>query len=347
MNFWQLVVFHAKHILKNPAYVIMTFGLPLVMVIMFGVFSKSTGGFATQDLIIVNQSEAAQPILDRLPDEYDDFIETDFARAIEQLENREVASLYLIPENYPQDSIEIKSLNGQNEDLIFQTDWAKATQAYVEEKVLSEYDIESLDIPSKPEPVLNFASAEVGVDIQLITMMILIYMMFGGSVQTSVLGQLRKTGVLKRSIASNGNSWLVLGSILLGFSLATFLLASSASIIGAIITSVPLEDIGIVLIMIAAMSIFISGLMLCLFRYIRNEITLNIVSFIVVMILIFVPFAGQSISALEPFLFIFPFHLMMTALDTGQYHLYVPLVVLLGLILFTAGSFKVEQMVKR
>ncbi len=347
MNLWHLIVFHAKHILKNPVYVGMTFGLPLVMVIMFGVFTQSTNGLATQDFIIVNQSETAQPILKRLPDIYDALMESNYDKAIDQLENREVATLYVIPENYPQDPIEIKSLNGENEDIIFQGDWAKATQDYVEEQVLNDYGINQLAIPTKPEPVLNFASVEVGDNIKLISMMVLMYMLFGGSLQTWALGQLRKMGVLKRSIASNGNSWIVMGSILFGFSLATFLLASSASLIGAIVTSVPLKEIGIVIVQIAAMSIYISGLMLCLFRYIRNELTLNVISFLIMLVLIILPMAGSSNSVLEPFLFISPMHLMVTALDTGQYHLYVPLVILMGLILFTAGSFKVEQMIKR
>lgn len=349
MSVFNLAIFHAKRTMKRLDLMSLLLFFPLLFIFIFQGGDQSQLDLIAGDYLVLNQSDFVE---DRLVEELpaavlDQFVE-DSNRAFAYLEDREIAVLFYIPPAYPDQPMTAYSLNGENADPIFEAEMAAAIAASVEKETLRNWGVnpDQLYVQS-PEVDLQLAQSSPNHSLTFVAMMIMFYMLMAAGVLASDLNDLRASHVLKRSIAVNSNSWLVLGSPLLGYSLATLVYSYTAMVLGAWIEGVDIVDTLPLILLIFAMGVYVSGLTIFLFRYIRSKNIIGILTVILPILLIVLTFIEDLLPLLEGVEYLSPLYWLLDSLDTGQYTPHVPIVILMGLILFTAGSFKVERLVAR
>lgn len=353
MKFLQLTWFHFKRLVFNDyGLLLISFIFPLVIISgLIFVFTNDSGGAisAEDNFQVVNQSDfVTDNIYPQLSENYQTAFTQDEEAAFEQLDQVEISMVYVIPEDFSVDqpNIKVYSLNGTNKDVLFQSEFVGILAEYYKEDTLNSAGIEI--------ETVEVANAKVTQSYVLMDemLMITIFMtLFFAAYTTAIiagdLSKLRKSRVLTRSIVSNAKSWQILGSILSASALYNFLAGLLIILIIATVFSLSLSHSALILSLLFAFSIFNSGLTMFLFRILKNEAVIQIVGILISMVLVFTGInLGLLPESLEFIQYLSPFYWMFEAMDTGQIIPNIPIIILYGLVLFTAGSFKIEKIVK-
>ncbi|MBG9981159.1 hypothetical protein HZY91_08670 [Facklamia sp. DSM 111018] len=345
-NLSNLVFFHAKRLVSNLSFTSLTLFMPLVFIIFFAKVNESDSVAPTSEIAVINHSDwISQVVQAHMQEENTHYFTEDRSEAFQQLEERELAIVYEIPENYPEQSIIAYSLNGENRDPVWEADLIQSSHRAIEHQVLNHYQIDpaSLNIEAQ-QPTLNFMTKGIEDDLILMAIMITLYMGMGAMVTTADLEQLRSQQVLKRGITANSNSWLVLGSLLLGYSLAMLFNSFMTMLISCLVLNISLANLAPLLIIILSMAFFYNGLMIFLFRYIKDSRIILGFGFLIPTLMFIMTFIGKELDQFEMIKYLSPFHWVFQYIDRGDFWTTIPIVLLYAGVLFTAGSFKVERL---
>lgn len=348
LSFIRLTLFHAKRILKNMKFIGMTLIFPIVFIALFGVIFNGSDDITMTDLLVVNESDfVSESVISEMNQDGEIFIDNR-EEAIEQLEQGKISIVYTIPKNFPEEPITAHSLNGSNRDYVFENEFTSALLTQVENQVLEEHGIplETVDVAA-PSPKVEFSSNSFTHSLYLIGIFILIYMSFGAGITSTDLQSLRSQNVLKRSISANSSSWLVLGSVLSGYTLATLVTAFLSMVAGFIMLDIDFSYSLQMLPVLFAMAVFLSGLSIFIFRYVKTQELTQIIASVAPIALLILTYVGIMVPVFDKIQLISPFYYLFKVLDTGVYLPYIPIVILMGIILFTAGSFKVEHLLAK
>lgn len=346
-NYISLTLFHTKRMLTTIPYLVISVLLPLLFIIFIHFIGQREGLDGSFSRIeVVSQSsfvnEEVKPFMKEEDQKH--FVE-DLDLALKNLENRDTNIVYSIPENFPEDAIQVYSLNGKNTDPV----WEKAFQSTLlqvqEKKVLEKHGLQAEDLSFAIEEIpLEFKSQQVATKLMVLAIMVILYMGMTAMITASDLASMRKYQVLKRSIIANSNSGVVLGSILIGYTLAGLICSSFTIIAGSLIMQTGLGGFPRLFILVLTMSFFLAGLNIFLFRYIQDINIIRVLGSFLPMLFMGLSMAGKvnpNLSFLEKFS---PFYWLFDSLDTGIMIPNIPIVLLFGAILFTAGSFKLERL---
>lgn len=351
MKYLQLTWFHFKRIVfQSDSFLVLTFVVPLVMICGLNfVFSSDSSASLGDPFAVVNHSDwVMENVYPQLESGQQEMFYDDADEAFRQLEQAEISLVYEIPENFPEsiELIQAYSLNGSNSDSFFEQDFTAAMiQALADSLIEAEGIIWASQTVASPT-VLNLTTP-VDARLSMSIFMIVFFMSYACGIIASDLSKLRADQVLKRSIVTNASSPLILGSVLTAFSLYNFISAFLVIAIVSLIFSIPITQISLIISALLAFCIFTVGLTMLLFRIIKNISLIQIVGVIVTILLVFIGlgiFEGPILGSLS---YLSPFYWLLEALDTGIIWKNIPIIVLYGLVLFTAGSFKVERMVQK
>lgn len=351
MKFVQLTWFHFKRIVfHNLGLVLISFVMPVIMISGFlFIFSSEDNPNLGQSVVVVNHSEFVQEhIYPKLSPTYQEGFTNDMESSFEELDQAETAMVYEIPNNFPENGSKIKvhSINGENNDIFFESEFQAALSEAVLENGIQEAGINFTPVEVS-SPTVNHRFTPIDGRLVMVLFMVTFFMSYTCGLIAGDLNSLRSDGVLTRSIVTNAYSWQILGSILSAYTLYNFIAAMAIIIICSLIFSIPLTSILLIISAVLAFCIFTAGLTMVLFRLLKNEQLIQIVGIILVIALVFI---GMNIIGLDELSFIqyiSPFYWLFEALDTGVVLSNIPIIALYGLVLFTAGSFKVERLVKR
>ena len=157
------------------------------------------------------------------------------------------------------------------------------------------------------------------------------------------LNKLRSDGVLTRSIETNARSWQILGSVLAAFSLYNFISAMLIILLICLIFGITITQLPVIIVAILAFCIFNVGFTMVLFRLFKNDQVILMVGIVLSIVFVFLGIGIIDIPGLSFFEYVSPFYWLFESLDTGAILPNIPVIALYGLVLFTAGSFKVER----
>lgn len=345
----NLTWFHTKRMLKNIGFVGITFIAPLLFTIFFTtIASNDESGLNVDGLAVVNHSQWVEDeVIPRLAIDAENIaVGDDSAQTFDQLEQRELNVVYEIPEQFPEETVKIHSLNGDNESALFEAEFGQAIQEAVQASTFEEYGIDQTALEaSVAAPEFNIQGESVDMTIYFMAMFLIMYMLMAVAATAADLVQMRQNQVLKRSITANASSWKILGSLLLGYTLANVIISLSAAVLAFLFLGIAWSQIIPIILLIFANAIFAAGLTMFLFRYIKESQIIAVMGTMIPVVLMVLAMAGSINENLEVLQYLTPFYWLMDFIDTGQMIPNLIIVVMYGLVLFTAGSFKVEKLV--
>lgn len=349
MKFMQLVWFHFKRICQNFGLISMSFIMPLFMVggLLF-ITTSDTNAILSEEFVIVNDSEFVEEnVYPRLSENLQANFTSDSKRAFEQLEQSELAMIYEIPVNFPEEGSRIKtrSINGENNDIFFESEFTSVLSEVMTENALNEaeLDIEKIQVA---EPSIKQSYTPIDGNLVIVVFMTIFFMSYASSLVSADLNKLRSDGVLTRSIVTNARSWQILGSVLAAFSLYNFISAMLVILLICLIFGITITQLPVIIAAILAFCIFNAGFTMVLFRLFKNDQVILMVGIVLSIVFVFLGIGIIDIPGLSFFEYVSPFYWLFESLDTGAILPNIPVIALYGLVLFTAGSFKVERLVR-
>lgn len=350
MKFIHLTFFHLKRLLdKNWGLYFLTILMPIIVISgLFLIENSDSQSPIPQEYLILNHSREFQDnILNVLDQEYRDKVTVDSEEAYHKLNQTEITMLYEIPETFLLDDSKIKvySLNGKNSDPLFESQVSNIIRQKRVDEILETNNIEF-------EPVeveeLTVTSTYTLFDIHLVILifMTVLFMSYTIGIIAGDLAKMRNEGLLKRSIVSNAQSWELLGSVLMAYTIynivASFIIITSVSLV----FQIPLTNILMLIGIIISFCIFIVGMTMALFRLFKDEQVILMVGLLLTLLLTFLPILEDFAGGFAAIQFISPFYWLFEMLDTGKTFPHLLMIILYGIVLFTAGSFKIEKLAK-
>ena len=341
--FLNMTLFHLKRILKDPKILLMV-AAPLFMVFFMMMIFESNQDVKIGKFGIENHSnyfkKEIYPLLD---EDYQIRLDTSAETLQNELLNKQLDIVYVIPKDFEKKpKIIAKSLDGKLENQYLENQIKQVMLKKQKAALLKDYDIQ-LETINVPDPQVKSETKLLSSSI-MISMFMIVYFMYLNSAMFSLdLFKIRKNNVLRRSIVSKSPRNAIFGSVLSAYGIILLMMSLITLVIISVTLKVGLNNILLIMALLIANIVFIMGEVVFLFRVIKEEQVLQSVSMVLGMAIVLIPMFIMDTS-FEKLAMISPFHWTMEALD---YQVFWPngiIIILMGLILFTAGSLNLEQL---
>ena len=371
MNLIQLIFVNIKRMLKDPMKVGVMFIMPIAVILFVNFMdsgdTQDYSPYSSLDIAfnIEDEGDLWQMIHDFQPKSM--WVYTnDREKAMEALEQNEVAVVYNIPadftekiNNYEKPIIESYKREEGNTTIPLEIEINNRINELIKEKLLMDKGIisnkEDLSI-LKTETIFQREEKVNTGDMNLIPMMMIYFIILGASAIGSELIEFKKRNILSRAITTANKPAIILGSLalsLLFFQVGVniIVLLISKSIIGYDIFSLPIVIVNIIL-----ASLFSIALSLAITRVFTNESTATLITTMIGIASMFLSmFAGEANMSIYKDI---PMFIQNLGKLTPQYWIYDSLersslfpnifvVVLMIIALFTSGSFRLKDFAKK
>lgn len=350
MKTLRLTWFHLKRIiLKTWGLLTMTFIFPVIIIFSFlFIMGSDSNRMTEQEQAVINYSDfVAEKVEPHLSDTSQSYFKAPSADVYEQLDQIEVSMVYEIPEGFPyaKETIAVYSLNGTNRDPLFESEFLSVLTDEMLNEAYAQANI-SFEASEVAEPAVESDFVSLNEQMAFVLFMILFFMGYSTGIVSGDLSKMRKEGLLTRSLISNTYSWQILGSVLGAYMIYNVFSSLLIVILASALFNLPLTNGVLLVSLILAMGVFVTGLTMLLFRLFKNETLVQMLGFILIMILVFIPLFAEAIEVISFVQYLSPYYWVFDSIDTGQVLPNVFVILLYGLLLFTAGSFKVERLAK-
>ena len=349
-KYLQLTWFHLKSIAKQPLTLAINTIFPLIMISVILFFNQkddptkiNTKG---QRAFVINHSTlVSEDVIEELPESFQYYFTDDEELAYSTLKEGDIAVLYEIEADFPEKNKSIKSysLNGINHDLSFERTFIAELNNALTKSALDKYNVE---FKTNKVDEIKIEHAENSVDSDLIgmSMMIFLFQFISTALLSGNLNKLRKDSVLKRSLISKTGGRTILASLLSAYAIYFFITNIICSLIPALIFNLPLDMYWITLLYFLAMDIFTVGLIMLLFRLIKDQNTIQGVSMLLGFAIVYTYILGKLMGGFwENIQYISPVYWALEGMDRSILFPNVIIVALMGVIAFTAGTMKLEK----
>ena len=365
MNFIQLTYVNIKRMLKEPSKVAFSLIFPLVIILFTNFINNGKNIKASPSNIqvaynIEDESQIVSELFQPSASSYIFLREKE--KAMELLETNEVAVVYNIPsdfsekiDNYEKPIIEAYKQEEGNVTIPIEMSINNKINEFIKEKLLVDKEIisnrDELYI-IKTETTFERDKKVVSGDMHLVTMMVMYFIILGSSVIGPELITYKKNNILSRTITTPNNSATILGS--LGLSLLVFevLLDTIVYTVAIKILGYEIVNLGLVFISIVLANMYTIVLSLVITRVFNNEgIASFITTILSVIILVLSIYANIESSEIPKILInlgkFTPLYWIFDSLEKSIIYPNVFLVLLMILALFTAGSYRLKDFVKK
>ena len=352
MRLLELTFVNIKRYLKNPVVLIMIFILPIAA--MVSIFGSDDNEHKTIEVIDNDKSILSQELIDELSKDFNiTIIDGNEENYFDDLRENKFGAIYVIEKGF--------SENIENKEVPKIKSYIKeeVNGLLVAQNIIDEFIKKSIKDEIKEGLNTNYIKTVVEYensskeDNAITIVMICYFILLGSSIISDDIAKLKKQKVLKRAITTGNSDICILG----GMFLAAFIVQSILSILAFIFISkfADINELNILNAIIAVVltSLLSTSLIVFSSRWIKNP---QLISFINVIYGIFafgcgmlsidfnsfsnIPNIVESISIISPFYWINKISL------NGEYIIPIIVVVLMSLVFFTAGSFKLRDFVK-
>lgn len=358
MKLIRLVFLRIKQTLKSPSTLVMLVILP---VFMAGFMAVSTVDKMTETYTNVAIRLEEGDLKDALKGDYGKFFTEDSLDEItRRLSDRKVVAYYEFPHNFLEayegkqnPKVKVYSLDGKQKDVVFEAQVENTLKKIVlGEKLYGEglIDNPKVDFQGESRVRLDYAGVEADGGTMLIFFMLIFFILMNGSIVSADLVDLKKNNVLKRLVGTSNSSYFIMGSLIGAYLVFMIGFNLLAAVVLSGIFGYSLQQFPVFAANIAAISFVSVSLALLLFRLLDQPETCLIVGYILALGLAalgFLPTYFETNLLLEKVSYFSPVYWIMESLDKNSFFPQVPIVILMGLVLFTAGSHKLENYVNK
>ncbi|MGX7108818.1 ABC transporter permease [Facklamia miroungae] len=344
-QYFKLTTFHIKRIMQDPKSLLLVI-LPVALSFMMGmIFSSDNSHQQGRHAYLSQSTYFNRELYPLLSQSNQGEILEDREQAEERLDQGAVDVIYSIHDNFEENGqITALSLNGE------------IYNQYVEEEVMSlwrnnkiqasyqVYGIVSLQ-EKAPEITIDQQKDFLPVGMMLSLFMIFYMMYINASMFAGDLLDMRSNYVLKRSIVSRSTGKAILGSVLSAYGLIFLVLNVLALLIVMLVNQLPLQFFGLSVAYFMANVAFVIGYILLIVRVFKTKEMLSIVSIVIAIMFVLMPQVLKN-THFEPISMLSPFYWTMEGLDYANFFPQGLIILLMAIVLFTAGSFKIEDLAK-
>ena len=370
MKLFRFAFIHLKKGLKDKKVLGLSFVMPLIGItaIYFGLLGGGGKGEATVSYtdIAVNVADKgmlAKNMLKELKINGSVYINQQ-SKAIESLKKNDIKVVYTLPEDFtnkinkgikPQIKA-YKNIEGNStspfEGIV--DDWINnkvKTAVLINTGIIksqSEISARNIKTVTKgPEKPMNKG--------QYLTLLLIInFMIFSANGISSELIALKKQHILSRAITTANKGYEIIGGVYLGAFLLQMLIYTSVYLIEKFIMGYSLHNFPIVLAAMALLSLVSISLGVLAVRIFENESVVAMVVSLFGIITTFLGMAGMSgisngnnswlVQNLSRFT---PQYWVMNSIDTSAVFPNCFILLLMALVLFTAGNYKIRSFINR
>ncbi|MGL4106719.1 ABC transporter permease [Clostridium sp. LP20] len=352
MGLVQLTIVNIKRYAKNPMILLMSFVLPVIMLVgMIG----TEGSKPTIGIIDKDNSEYSEKIIEDLKVDYKVYYYTgEIESNYKEIRDKNVGAIYVIDKGFEDD---IKS---GRVPIIESYKSEEVAGSMLAEKIIDKFIKGELEegieegLSSKYiETTIEKDEKSDNGEYLISLLMICYFMVIGGSIITEDMIKLKVQKVLKRAISTSNSDKEILGGMFMAAFFIQGVLSSLAFIVTSKILKVPNINIPQSILVIGLCSLFTTALVVLVTRYIKNA---NFATLLVVLIgLVYFTLAivnmnlgmFENIPSLVTKLGILsPFYWMIEIINNGRVLPAIVIISLISLVFFTAGSFKLREFVK-
>ncbi len=359
MRFLQLVLYHIKRTITTPSSCISMFVAPLGLTILLMSMSSSGESMDKETAILFGSGNEALEE-DLLSNEVvlnnyviEEGISLDEAKA--RLDQNDYVALYYVPDNFIEskianedEMIHVYSLTGEQTDPNMDLMLLDSYKKVLREHYWADLGVEADAITLTEQNLVNVEEADNYMNDVFAGMMGGLFgllVMYGPGLAAEY-AQFRKNQVLKRLAISPNSSFVSMGSMIVAY--GVFLVAV-ALLIGGFLVITDMIDIRILPIFMAyyaATVLFILSFSLFLFRIFKEEQVVQGVGTLIgfaLMILAFMPLMLGESTLLNTLGLLSPLYSAFEGIASGSYFPGIPIILLGAAILFTAGSYGLED----
>lgn len=368
MNLIYLITVNIKRMLKDPAKIGFMLIMPIA-VIFFVHFLESgdtnTPSRASNVTVAYNIEDEGNlwETIYHSPSKSQWVFQNERDKALELLENNEVVVVYNIPSDfsekinkYEKPIIESYKREEGNVTIPLEIEVNNRINEFIKEKLLLDKGIisskEDLYI-LKTETLFERNKKVVTGDMNMVTMMLIYFIILGASPIVTELMEFKKRNIISRSITTPNKSSVILGSIALSLLIFQVLGNMLVVLLGSKVIGYDIVNLGIILINIILASLFSITLSLSMVRLFNNESSGSLITALVAMITLFLSMFAQDgiyqnvpefVRNLGKFT---PQYWIFDSLEKSVLFPNVFIVLLIVLALFTAGSYRLKDFVRK
>ncbi len=361
MKFLQLSLVNIKSFLKDPLKLLSFFLLPVgVLIFTFGLGEGSKDTFANTKIAYNSEDKG------ELWEELDSatggstwFFKQELAKALDLLEEGEVAAVYNIPVDFSQKimayekpTIQAYRREEGNITLPLEHEINHKVRDMVKEQFLLDKGIidkiEDLAI-LQVDTVISREEKIVSGDLHLTTLLLIVFIIMSSSAMVAELMEFKSKGVFLRAASTPNKSWVILGSFMVA--MMVFQIVANLLIVqvGARIFKYSIVNLPLVFVNFLLASFFAITLSLALTRVFKNPGICTLVSTIFSISGFFLAMFTQNeflasvpkgIANLGKFT---PHYWLFDSLERSVFFPNTLVVLLMALALFSAGCYKLRE----
>lgn len=345
IQYLKLTLFHIKRILKEPKALLLII-LPVFLSFLMGMIFNSDNSPKLGKFAYYSHSNYFnQEIYPLLSEEHQGPFLNDEAEIKDHLNQRKADVVYLIPEAFEEDGkLEALSSDGEIQNQFVEEEILRLWKNQVELALYQEYDLQMAD-QTAPEIKVETSKDFLPIGLMISLFMIFYMMYINASMFAEDLLSMRNNFILKRSIVSNSSGKAILGSVLSAYGLIFLVLNILALLIVLLVNRLPLQYMGIISAYFLVNIAFTVSWILLLVRIFKNKAVLSSVSMGVAIAFVVLPPLVENTS-FESLSMLSPFYWTMEGLDFASFFPEGLIIFLMAVTLFTAGSFKVEELAR-
>lgn len=356
MELIRLTFINIKRQLKNPFIIIITLLMPVAMLLLMN-GSKGAGNdkIGTIGIIDKSNSSYSQGVINELEERYNiSLLSGEAEDNLNLIRDNKVGAIYVIDSNFKDlldrgEMPEVKCYSNGDVNGVILADEAitNYTNTILQENISQGLSTKSV------KTIVNNEKVSDNSNYIMIVLMLCYFMMIGGSIILEEIIKLKEQKVLRRTIATGNSDKVILG----GLFMSSFIIQGVLCSIGLLILIAILKpenvNIGGGILAIILASLITTSIIVAVTRWIKNK-TLASLSMVIIGLISFttamlkwgmdsienVPKVIDGLSILSPFTW------LLKIIDTGSIIVPTLVIILMSIVLFTAGSFRLRDFVK-
>lgn len=355
MRLIRLTIINLRRSLKNPAILMMTLFLP--MVVLFGVVGPSSKESSLGKIGILDKSSGkySKALISDLSEKYSiEELSGEAEDNYNDLRDKKLGAIYVIDENFEKeiDNGKVPKVKSYiNED---------GMGAVVADNIISDYINNLLKEGINDGLSTNAVKAiitdkfEVDKSDYVITVLMICYfMMIGGSIITDDIIKLKAQKVLKRTISTGNSDKVILGSLYLSAFILQSIISSITLLLAINLFKMENYNLGEGILVITLSSLVTTSLIIASTRWLKNA-TISSLAIVVFGLLSFgVAMLGSGLQEFDNvpqiingLSIISPFSWMVQIINEGKIVMPIIVIILMSVVFFTAGSFRLRDYAK-
>jgi len=362
MKILLLVLISLKRKLKDYKYLLTTIVLPVAMIVGLNYISgdNSSTGNMNIAINIEDKGQYGEEIIKELGINNDVFMNSE-EEAMLLLEKNEVVAVYVIPSDFTEKinkgvipRIQSYKLEEGNKSEYFEYVLNKKINDKIKERILIDKKI----IEEKEELAKNLVEVnipkkeedKVSNELYLTFLLLIYFIMMGATNIATELFQLKKQKVLTRILTTANKGYQIIGSIYLYTFIIQIMTDFAIIFLCKMILKLNIESLSTVLIIIVLANMVSISLGIFASRVTKNQGMVSMVVMVVSVLSICLAAAGlmgeqsdKIPSIIVNLSKLTPIYWAMKSLETGSVFPGAFILILLALVLFTAGNFRLKE----